>query len=48
MAATYTVTNMGDMGVAELLLMLLVTIVSMGIPIATLVFVILIYKNTRK
>jgi hypothetical protein len=39
---------MSGIGVFELLMMLFMAVVSLGIPIATLVFGILIYKNTRK
>lgn len=39
---------MSSIGPIELLIMLFVAAVSFVIPIATLVFVILIYKNTKK
>lgn len=39
---------MFGIGIFELLIMLLMAIVSIGIPVAILVFVVLIYRNTRK
>ena len=39
---------MFGIGLVELLMMVLMAIVGFGIPIATLVFVILIYRNTKK
>jgi hypothetical protein len=39
---------MFGVGVVELLIMLLMAVFTIGIPVATLVFVILIYRNTRR
>jgi hypothetical protein len=39
---------MFGVGIVELLIMLLVGVVSFGVPIATLVLVYMIYRNTRK
>jgi hypothetical protein len=39
---------MFGIGTDELLIMLLIAVVALGIPVATLVFIILIYKRTRK
>lgn len=40
--------RMFGIGVVELLFMALMALVTVGIPVATLVFVFLIYRNTRK
>ena len=39
---------MSNIGVAELVVMVLAGFMAFGIPIAILVLVILIYRNTRK
>jgi hypothetical protein len=39
---------MTGIGFFELVIMLVVGLISIGVPIATLVLVILIYRNTRK
>lgn len=39
---------MNSVGPLESLLMIVAGLLSIGVPIATLVFVILIYRNTRK
>jgi hypothetical protein len=39
---------MFGVGVMELLLMLVIGTISIGVPVATLVLVVLIYRNTRK
>jgi hypothetical protein len=39
---------MFGIGPMELLLLLVWSVFSIGVPVATLVFVVLIYRNTRK
>jgi hypothetical protein len=39
---------MAGIGIFELAIMLIVGLFSFGVPIATLVLVVLIYRNTRK
>ena len=39
---------MFGMGITELLVMAAIAIVTFGVPVAILVFVYLIYRNTRK
>jgi hypothetical protein len=39
---------MFGVGIFELLMMLVLGLVAFGIPVAILVFVVLIYRNTRK
>ena len=41
-------TTMFGIGITELLVMALIAIVAFGIPVAALVLLILIYRNTRK
>ena len=40
--------RMNSVGPLESLIMIVAGLVSLGVPVATLVFVILIYRNTRK